>query len=112
MKAKKTVTGTAGVVLAILFALLGAYLDSDIVEIKEAISVLYAGDMAALRAALAEYRDNAVVAIKMASDSIETSHSDTIQLGGGTDAAWDAGDILVLFKDDGVWVELGRRLKY
>lgn len=112
MKMKKTATGTAGAILAILFALLGAYLDSDIAEIKEAISVPYTGDMAALRVVLAGYGDNAVVAVAMASDGIEIPRSDAIRLEGGMNSAWDDGDILVLFKKDGVWVEIGRRLVY
>jgi hypothetical protein len=57
-----------------------------------------------------EGEDGEVITLTIANDGDMVKHTDNQQLIGGIDFTGVKGDSIVLQKQDGVWVEIGRRL--
>lgn len=84
------------------------YWNDDGVSFAETVE--YAGIMTELLTLLDEVDDGTVKAVEF-TDGAELKHSDKVDLMGELDFSGLKGDMIVLRKTDGKWVEIGRYLK-
>ncbi len=83
--------------------------DDDGISFAETVD--YAGIVDELLALLDEVDDGTVKAVEFSLDDTLLEHSESVELMGELDFTGLKGDMIVLRKADGKWVEIGRYLK-
>ena len=107
MRVKQVAKYNIGTVVALIAAAIFVFLTGD----ESLIGIIVDTEFReATVPSLEEAAEGEIITLRIGSDGDTIKHTAQLQLSGGIDFTGKKGDSIILQKQDGVWVEIGRRL--